>query len=206
MTITAVIHDIGRVLIGWDPEGFYDRTIGPDRRRALFAQVDLHGMNLRVDGGAPIGPSVAALADRHPDWANEITLWHSHWSQMVGPPIDRSVRCLRALTARGVKVHALTNFGAETFEIALDLFPFLQLFDQRFVSARLGLLKPDAAIYAAVEQATGLAPAQMLFVDDSPANVAAAAARGWQVHHFTDPAGWADRLVAEGLLTGQEAS
>ena len=45
MQVEAVIFDIGNVLTGWQPEAFYDRVIGEARRRALFAAVDLHGMN-----------------------------------------------------------------------------------------------------------------------------------------------------------------
>ena len=38
------------------------------------------------------------------------------------------------------------------------------------------------------------------------AGVAAAAeARGWKGHLFDGPRGWADRLVAEGLLTAEQA-
>ena len=33
----------------------------------------------------------------------------------------------------------------------------------------------------------------------------AADARGWKTHLFEHPKGWADRLVAEGLLTQGEA-
>lgn len=46
----VMVFDIGRVLIGWDPEGFYDRVIGAPARARLFAEVDLHGMNLAIDG------------------------------------------------------------------------------------------------------------------------------------------------------------
>ena len=38
----AVIFDIGNVLTRWQPEAFYDRVIGQERRRALFGEVDLH--------------------------------------------------------------------------------------------------------------------------------------------------------------------
>ncbi len=48
----AVVYDIGRVLIHWDPRGFYDRVIGPEARARLFAEVDLDGMNIRVDNGS----------------------------------------------------------------------------------------------------------------------------------------------------------
>jgi 2-haloacid dehalogenase len=49
-------------------------------------------------------------------------------------------------------------------------------------------------------------PEALLFVDDRTDNIEAAAARGWQTHVFTTPQGWADRLVAEGLLTTDQAA
>ena len=52
MTPEAVIFDIGNVLTRWQPEAFYDRVIGEEKRRALFAAVNLHHMNDLVDAGA----------------------------------------------------------------------------------------------------------------------------------------------------------
>ena len=37
MPVEAVIFDIGNVLIEWQPERYYDRVIGEDRRRAMFS-------------------------------------------------------------------------------------------------------------------------------------------------------------------------
>jgi hypothetical protein len=112
MPIDAVVFDIGRVLIDWQPEAFYDRTIGPDRRKALFSEVDLHGMNLGVDLGDDLEEAVEGLAVAHPGWAAEIRLWQSHWLAMASPEIPGSVHLLRQLKARGVPLFALTNFGA----------------------------------------------------------------------------------------------
>jgi len=70
----------------------------------------------------------------------------------------------------------------------------------------MGLIKPDPAIYAALEDATGLPPKALIFTDDRAENIAAAAARGWQTHLFEHPQGWADRLVAEGLLSAEDAT
>ena len=83
---------------------------------------------------------------------------------------------------------------------------FLNQFDRTYVSGRMKLIKPDPAIYAAVEQDCGIAPGGLLFVDDRAENIAAAAVRGWQVHHFTGPDGWATRLVTLGLLSESEAA
>jgi len=124
---------------------------------------------------------------------------------MFSPEIAHSSRLLRALRARGVPVMALSNFGRETFAMAERMYPVLTEFDRRYVSGHLGVIKPDPRIYEIVEADTGLAPGGLFFIDDRADNVAAAAARGWQVHHFTGAGGLAARLVAEGLLSEEEA-
>ncbi|TDK46833.1 HAD family hydrolase [Antarcticimicrobium luteum] len=203
----AVIFDIGNVLIEWQPERFYDRVIGPERRRALFAEVDLEGMNIRVDGGAHFTETVYALAEQHPDWRDEIRLWHDRWIEMAAPEIPRSVRLLRALKARGVPVFALTNFGVQTFDdIARPHYPFLSEFDRAYVSGHMKVMKPAPEIYQRLEEDCGFDPRALLFTDDRSDNIDMAASRGWQTHLFTGPQGWAGRLVAAGLLTEEEAT
>ena len=100
MTVEAVVFDIGRVLIEWDPERFYDRVLGEERRRAFFDAVPIHAMNERVDLGHVWEEEVAALAAAHPGWAEAISHWHRRWIEMASPAIPRSVRLLRALRAR----------------------------------------------------------------------------------------------------------
>lgn len=204
MSDRVVVFDIGNVLIEWQPERHYDRVIGPDRRRALFDAVDLHAMNAAIDIGAPFRETVYEWADRHPDWHAEIRLWYDEWVCLAAPIIPRSVRCLRALRARGVPVACLTNFGHESYAQAQGHYVVLGEFDHEFVSGRLRIAKPDPAIYAAVEDGLGADPDAIVFADDRPENVAAAADRGWRAHLFDGPDGWADRLVAEGLLSGAE--
>jgi 2-haloacid dehalogenase len=82
---------------------------------------------------------------------------------------------------------------------------FLNEFDRHYVSGMMGVVKPDPRIFELVEQDCGIAPDRLIFTDDRADNIAAAAARGWQVHHFTGWQGWAARLVTEGLLSEKEA-
>lgn len=206
MPIKTVVFDIGNVLLEWHPEQFYDAQIGEERRRALFAQVDLHGMNLNVDRGYDFHSSVYALAEQHPEWQDEIRLWHDSWLQMATPEIPHSTRLLRALRAQGHPVFALSNFGIGTFELACKAYPVLTEFDRSYVSGYMQVIKPDAEIYARLEADCGHPPAHLLFADDRPENIEAAAARGWQTHLFTSPDAWAERLVSEGLLTKEQAA
>lgn len=208
--VEAVIFDIGNVLIEWRPERHYDTLMPAAERAAMFAEIDLHGMNEVIDRGGPFLDTVRNWADRYPHWRAPILRWHEDWIHMASPEIPHSVRLLRALRAKGVPVFALTNFGIETFRLAQEAYPFLTEFDRAYVSGHMGVTKPDPRIYDLVEADCGLAGAQLLFADDRADNIAAAAARGWKTHRFDlNPAKgaqeWAAGLVAEGLLRAEEA-
>ena len=201
----AVIFDIGNVLTCWQPEAFYDRVIGPDRRRSLFEAVDLHAMNDLVDAGGLFRETIYDWADRNPDWAAEIRMWYDRWDELASPRIDGSITLLRALRSKGVPVFSLTNFGSYSYEEARPKMDFLSEFDREYVSGRMGVIKPDVRIYEMVEADCGIAPDRLLFTDDKAENIAAAARRGWRTHQFEAWQGWAQRLVAEGLLSTREA-
>ena len=203
--IEAVIFDIGNVLTRWQPEAFYDRVIGEDRRRALFGAVDLHRMNDDIDEGALFRETIYDWAARHPEWGQEVRMWHDRWIELASPRIEGSIALLRALRRKAVPVFALTNFGVNSYAAAVPLLDFLSEFDREYVSGRMGVIKPNPRIYEMVEQDCGIAPDRLIFTDDRADNIAAAAARGWQVHQFDGWEGWARRLVDEGLLSAQEA-
>lgn len=204
--IKAVIFDIGNVLIEWQPEIFFDRHLGEDRRRALFAAVDLHKMNDRVDTGENFHQVLAETADAYPEWRTEIEMWHDNWIALASPVMGHSVKLQRALRAKGVPVFTLTNFGIETFDYAASIYTFLNEFDRKYVSGHMQVIKPDPRIYEMVEEDCGIAPEHLLFADDRTDNVKAAEARGWNAHLFENPQGWAECLVSHGLLTAEEAT
>lgn len=127
----------------------------------------------------------------------------SNWPR---PGLKARLPCCAGIPrAKGVPVFALTNFGKDSFVEALPRLDFLSEFDRKYVSGEMGVIKPDPLIYQMVEQDCGLTGAQLLFTDDRADNITAAARRGWRTHQFESWQGWARRLVAEGLLTEQEA-
>lgn len=199
--IQAVVFDIGNVLLGWQPERVFDRLIGSERRAVLFSEVDLRGMNLRVDRGALLSESVAAMRKAHPDWAEEIQLWHDHWDEMLSPVLTESVELLQRLRANGMPVYALSNFGADTFERARTAHLFLNDFDMTFISGRLGVVKPEPEIFKTLESSVPFAPDALFFTDDNAANIAMAAQRGWQTHQFSTAKALQNALHAHGVRT-----
>ena len=109
---------------------------------------------------------------------------------------------LAELHAAGTRLVGLTNWSAETFPYAEAAFDFLALFEGIVVSGREGVAKPDPSVFDLLLTRYDLDPASTVFVDDSPTNVAAAAAAGLTALVFTG----ADRLRADltrlGLLDG----
>ena len=185
-------------MITWHPEKLYDTLMSPDERRAMFASVDLHTMNDRIDHGENWRDTVYATAATYPEYTDMIRLWHDRWAEMATPAIPKSWQILRRLRQQGTPVFALSNFGIETFAFAETLYPELAEFDHRFISGHMGVTKPARRIYEMVEAETGLSGAQLFFADDRQENIDTAAAMGWQGHVFTSP----DRLERELIRLG----
>ena len=198
--IKAVIFDIGNVLIEWQPERFYDAVIGPAKRKKMFETVDLHGMNDVVDRGGPFQETIYAWAEKYPEFRTEIRMWHDRWIEMAAPAIDLSWASLRALQANDIPVFALSNFGIDSFAYAETKYPDLGLFDQRYISGHMGVIKPTSQIYLMLEEACGYDPEALLFTDDRTDNINVAQDRGWHTHLFDGPQGWMDCLIDHGLL------
>lgn len=204
-SVQAVVFDIGNVLIKWQPERFYDRIIGSDARKRLFAAVDLHAMNQEIDRGQDFYQTIHQTSLEHPDFADAIMMWHNRWNDIAAPVIESSLALAMALKSRGHAIFILSNIGQKPFDLAKQHNPRLAAFDRIYISGALGVVKPDPEIYQKVEDDSGIPPAALLFTDDRAENLKVAAARGWQTHLFQSADTLARALVKRGLLSDAEA-
>lgn len=81
----------------------------------------------------------------------------------------------------------LSNAPIEVAE-GIDGAPWVAPFTKRFFSCYLRATKPDPAAYEAVLRSLDAEPAEVVFVDDRPANVEAARQLGIDAHLYTGPA------------------
>jgi len=198
--IRHIVFDIGRVLVHYDPEIPYRRLIpDPDRRRWFLDEVCSPAWNLEQDRGRGWQEAEAVLVGQYPEVADLVRAFRANWAEMVPHAVDGTPRVLEALVAAGHDVTMLTNFNDETFAIARQRFAFLDLPRGVTVSAEVGMVKPEPAIYAHHVETFDLTPAETLFFDDSPANVKAARAAGWQARLFTDAETMRSDLAAAGI-------
>jgi putative hydrolase of the HAD superfamily len=109
-------------------------------------------------------------------WAADIRSWIS-----VEPG---TVQLLAELHAGGTRVALLSNAGFD-FSDPFRHSPMAAYFEAMFVSAELGLIKPDPEIYRVTARELGIELEQMVFIDNKKINVDAATALGVTGHVFT---------------------
>jgi 2-haloacid dehalogenase len=198
----AVVFDLGGVLIDWDPRYLYRKLLADEAAVEEFlATVCTPEWNVEQDRGRPFADGVAELVERHPVHAAAITAYHERWTETLGGDIPGTVELLAELRETGVPLYALTNWSAETFGIARERFEFLAWFDGVLVSGEERMVKPDPAIFRLLLDRFGLDPETTFYVDDSPANVAAAGRLGFDAVPFADPEQLRRDLAERGLVS-----
>jgi HAD superfamily hydrolase (TIGR01509 family) len=95
--------------------------------------------------------------------------------------IQPMVRLQAELQQRGMSAYAFSNTNELAAEHIRRSFPFYSKFDGCILSFEHRAMKPDARLYEVVERQSGRREAEILYLDDRPENIAAGAARGWQV-------------------------
>ena len=101
----------------------------------------------------------------------------------LAPQAD-TVALMRRLKLAGHRLFYLSNMPAPYADHLERSHDFFAWFDDGIFSARVQMMKPQPAIFHEAARRFGVAPADLLFIDDVAHNVDAARALGWQGVHF----------------------
>ena len=197
----ALLLDLGGVIIDVDPRGCFEHW-------ASAAGVDaaLLARRWRVDDAyeaLEVGAiDFAAYAERLSSRLG-ITLgeedWRGGWNALLREPFPAVVAALPSVAAR-IPLYCFSNTNAvhqavweRRFAKALE--PFRKI----YTSWQLGERKPNPRAYRRVADDIGVAPADILFLDDNRDNVAGAEAAGMSARHVTSPDDTLEVLRKSGL-------
>ncbi|MFI2432090.1 HAD-IA family hydrolase [Streptomyces sp. NPDC018693] len=154
----------------------------PEGRR-LYAALEIGEI-----GQAEWNVGTAALLGAHVDPVN---LMGRAWADV--PAARRMIALARAARAAGHRLALLSNsFGLDPFN-PYEHIGIWDLFDVHVVSERVGIAKPDPAIYQLALENLALPAERCVFADDHAVNLPPASELGIATVHVTDE----DAAVAE---------
>ena len=200
--ITTVVFDVGRVLFQWDLRHLFAKLIDDHTELDWFlSHVVTPEWHFQHDAGRPLADMTTELTSEFPQHAALIDAYATRFLETIPGPVEGSLEIVSDLAARGVPLFAITNFGAEFWDMFRPTQPIFDLFGDIVVSGVEKIVKPDPAIYAMALQRFNLNSGEALFVDDNIDNIISAHTNGFVSHHFTDAGTLRCELVALTLLS-----
>lgn len=199
--LAPVVFDIGNVLIHWDPHPAIAAAVGPERATAYLtdAEVDFASWNHAMDAGVMTWAEAEETAiARLPHWREEILAYRANFRQAFSGGLESTQTMLRELKELGLPLYGLTNWSAELFPIAYELVPILHELDDVIVSGVEQVAKPDPRIWQILATRTGRSCDDLVFTDDTRANIASAVQAGIDAIPFADPQQLRSDLVTRG--------
>lgn len=196
----ALIFDLGRVIVSWDPEGIVKAVRGAAGAAELARVLFDHPDWLEVDRGTLSLHTMARRAEARTglSMAENLAILEAVPPSLVPNPAMLSL--LAELHQRGHHLYALSNMGHASIDYLEQHCDFWRFFRGKVVSARVRMMKPEPDIYRYLLVAHDLKARDCLFIDDSAANIEAAARVGIQGILFTDASQCRHELQAFGKL------
>ena len=173
MKIDTIIFDLGGVLIDWNPEYVFLKEFNGDKVKMewFFNNICTSEWNEEQDKGKLIKIATEERIKLFPEYEKLIRMFYGRWKEMLRGEISETVEILKKLKNQNYRLIALTNWGSETFPVALERFEFLKLFEGIVVSGQIKMLKPFKEIYEYTLSKYNLNPANCIFIDDRLSNV-----------------------------------
>lgn len=186
--ISAIIFDLGNVLLGWDVRRLYNRLLpDPTTVDRFLEEIRFAEWNAKQDAGRSFQEGVTELSNEFPHYAELIQAYDTYWEESLTGVYHETVEIVRSLKQEDWKLYLLSNFSTEKYELIKHDHEFLDLFDDQIISGEHKTVKPDRAIFDITLKRINRDPWECLFIDDSLANIETANNMGFQTIHFQSP-------------------
>lgn len=161
-----------------------------DLDRAFFAS-HWHDVIIGRTGlSEALTPALKTIAP-HLSCDDLIAYWFENDSRLDLALLDALADC----RAAGLRICLATNQEHLRAAYLMDTIGLAAHVDDLFYSAAMGCKKPDLTFFTGIVSQIGLAPGEILLIDDTQANVDAAGTAGWRAIHWTGRRSLQDELI-----------
>ncbi len=196
-----VLFDLGGVLIDPGGVGRMRELSGIESDEELWTRwLTCRWVRAFEAGICPPEEFAAGVVD---DWDLDLepAAFLEEFARWPGTPYPGALELVDAVRA-AVPVGCLSNTNRVQWEASYAATPVVEVFEVRFLSFELGLVKPDREIFDRVAERLPAPVDRVLFLDDNAANVDAAAETGFIARHVRGVEAARHTLVSEGIITG----
>ena len=183
--IRCVAFDLDGVVIPSEPSFDYfeaEHGISRSQFRVFFEGPYLAAMRGERDLPEVLAPTLRAWG-----WRGSLSEFIRLWFGSADRCDPDAAVLIRELAQLGLLCCAASNQDHQRARHLDGVAGCQELFPRRFFSCRVGAMKPSEAFFTRVERSLELAAEEILFLDDKPENVRAAAACGWHSAHVAAP-------------------
>jgi putative hydrolase of the HAD superfamily len=201
----TVVFDVGGVLVRWQPLQLMREHLPMVAPEEAFAQVfqswgpgtDWADFDLgRVEPDALAGRIAQRTGYPQAAIASLIAGIPDHLQ-----PMAESVALIERVSAAGHRLGLLSNMPRPYAAHLEQRHACFGAFEHCVWSGRVGLMKPDRAIFDHVQHRLDLDLDQAIFIDDHAGNIDAARRFGWNALHFENAAQAERQLALRGWLS-----
>ena len=188
MAVKKFLFDLGNVFFDWNPKHVFKNFITDKEELDKFLQeIAFPHLDMRCDAGITINTAVNDAIDKFPEYEKEIKLYYPNHRKMVNGAYQDTIDIFQKIKSQGYPCYVLSNWSDETYEGMEEQYPFLKEFDDKIISGREFLVKPDPKIYELAISRFNLIPEETLFIDDRADNIETSIQLGFKTIHLTDP-------------------
>lgn len=172
--IKNIIFDYGSVLIRTDCRRVYTKVFGSWEKASWFRENILEEQWIRrLDIGDDYATCVADLQAKYPEYASEIAMYDTRFTDFVVGQMPGMNDLLKRLRAYGYHIFGLSNYSHKIYEIE-KMLPIFRNLEGQVISSDVHLIKPDHRIFEFLLGKFSMKPEDCLFIDDRELNVTAA--------------------------------
>ena len=184
-----IVFDLGGVVFNWQPDAIIESIFeDADTRNLVRKEIFEHSDWVELDRGT------IALERAIDRGATRTGLPYQVIERLLEAvphfltPIEATIELIHDLSNTKNRLFVLSNMHLASIAYLEQSHKIWDMFDGIIISSRIQMVKPELQIYEYLLQQYRLEPAETIFIDDMPENLAAASSVGIQTIRFVNRA------------------